>query len=102
MAEAHEERNGGWASSAAAWSADMADTGDWGRGAVLDGAMLARVRLSGAKTALDVGCGEGRFCRMLRAEGIAATGIDPTEAQIAHDRARARAPQGDYRLASAE
>jgi len=41
MAEADEDRNGGWASSAAAWIADMADTGDWGRGAVLDGAMLA-------------------------------------------------------------
>jgi len=100
MAEADEDRNGGWTDSAAAWIADMADTGDWGRRAVLDGPMLARVRLSGAKTALDVGCGEGRFCRMLRAEGIAPTGIDPTEALIEH--ARARAPQGDYRLGSAE
>jgi len=100
MAEADEDRNGGWTDSAAAWIADMAETGDWGRRAGLDGPMLARVRLSGAKTALDVGCGEGRFCRMLRAEGIAATGIDPTEALIEH--ARARDPQGDYRIASAE
>ena len=62
--------------------------------------MLARVARSGARTALDVGCGEGRFCRMLAAAGIAATGIDPTEALL--EAARARHPGGDYRRGQAE
>jgi len=90
----------GWEASAAAWIADMGETGDYSRQHILDAPMLDRARLSGARTALDVGCGEGRFCRMLRAEGIEATGIDPTPSLLAQ--ARARDPQGRYELAKAE
>jgi SAM-dependent methyltransferase len=54
----------------------------------------------GFRTALDIGCGEGRFCRMLQARGIATVGIDPTIALI--EAARERDPGGDYRLATAE
>ena len=49
---------------------------------------------------LDVGCGEGRFCRMLAARGIATTGVDPAAALIA--RAKALHPDGNYRVAPAE
>jgi 2-polyprenyl-3-methyl-5-hydroxy-6-metoxy-1,4-benzoquinol methylase len=33
-------------------------------------------------SALDVGCGEGRFCRMIREQGISTVGIDPTRALL--------------------
>jgi SAM-dependent methyltransferase len=90
----------GWDGSAAAWIHQMADEGDYGRKFVLDGPMLERVEDRGFGAALDVGCGEGRFCRMLRRLGITAVGIDPTAALI--ERARGLDPAGDYRLQAAE
>jgi SAM-dependent methyltransferase len=90
----------GWDQSAAAWINHLGPDGDYGRRYVLDAPMLALVRAGGFRRALDVGCGEGRFCRMLAAEGIATTGIDPTAALI--DRARELHPDGDYRVAAAE
>src|SRR5262245_17553475 len=62
--------------------------------------MMDRARSLGPRSVLDVGCGEGRFCRMLRAEGVQAIGIDPTEALL--DRARSSDPEGDYRTGRAE
>ncbi|MEG3146383.1 class I SAM-dependent methyltransferase [Sphingomonas sp. RT2P30] len=90
----------GWAESAAAWIASLGERGDFGRAYVLDRPMLERVARGGFATALDVGCGEGRFCRMLAERGIKATGIDPTEPLLAE--ARRRDPAGDYRLGRAE
>jgi SAM-dependent methyltransferase len=93
----------GWDSSAQAWIDSMGERGergDWGRQHVLDPVMMARVANGRFGNALDVGCGEGRFCRKLKAAGIAATGIDPTAAML--DVARARDPSGDYRLGNAE
>lgn len=88
----------GWDASAAAWIASQGEHGDKTRQYVLDAPMLAAAR--GHQRALDVGCGEGRFCRMLRAEAIGAVGIDPTERLIAE--ARARDLAGDYRIGRAE
>ncbi|MFY8208808.1 MAG: class I SAM-dependent methyltransferase, partial [Caulobacter sp.] len=86
--------DGGWKNSAKAWIADMGERGDYGRRFVLDAPMIARLRrLEGGK-ALDVGCGEGRFCRILRAEGFDPTGLDPTAELL--EAARARDPQGAY------
>jgi SAM-dependent methyltransferase len=90
----------GWDQSAQAWIASMGDRGDWGREHVLDPVMLGRLAGRRFECALDVGCGEGRFCRMLRAAGIAATGIDPTPALL--DRARMLDRGGDYRAGEAE
>lgn len=90
----------GWEESAEAWIADIGDQGDYGRVFVLDRPMMERARAGKFKRALDIGCGEGRFCRMLRQIGIEAVGIDPTEALIAH--ARQRNPEGDYRIGRAE
>lgn len=84
----------GWDDSAAAWIADMGEHGDFGRRYVLDPVMLPLALANGAKTALDVGCGEGRFCRMLAARGVTVTGIDPTPSLLGH--ARMRDPQGTY------
>ena len=92
--------NDGWAKSADAWVASQGEEGDFGRRWVMDAPMLERVRQRPFRRALDVGCGEGRFCRMLKAEGVAAVGIDPTAALIDH--ARRLDPGGDYRVEAAE
>ena len=89
----------GWDESAEAWIAAMGDLGDFGRRFVLDAPMMDRVRLRPHASALDVGCGEGRFCRMLQPLGIRTVGIDPTEALVA--RASALDPAGDYRVGTA-
>lgn len=90
----------GWDASAQAWIRVIGDDGDWGRRHVLDAPMLARVDAHAYRRAVDIGCGEGRFCRMLLARGIEAIGIDPTAALI--EQARRRDPAGDYRVAAAE
>jgi SAM-dependent methyltransferase len=90
----------GWERSARAWIAYMGERGDWGRENVLDPAMLGRLSGRHFERALDIGCGEGRFCRMLKAAGISATGVDPTPELI--EQARKRDPSGDYRLGRAE
>ncbi len=92
--------NNGWDGSAAAWIAAVGTDGDWGRQFVLDGPMLAQCTGRGFIRALDIGCGEGRFCRMLKTVGVSAVGIDPTIALIDH--ARRLDPIGDYRVAPAE
>lgn len=90
----------GWAESAEAWIASQGDKGDFARRFVLDRPMLALVRQGRHADALDVGCGEGRFCRLLNAEGVRAVGVDPTEGLIDH--ARRLDPEGDYRVGRAE
>jgi ubiquinone/menaquinone biosynthesis C-methylase UbiE len=90
----------GWEQSAGPWIASMGEKGDWGREHVLDPVMLERVSAGQFESALDVGCGEGRFCRLLKACRIPVVGIDPTEALLAQ--AMKRDPDGDYRLANAE
>jgi len=92
----------GWNASAAAWLSEIGASGegDWSRVAVLDAPMLARVDAGGFKRALDVGCGEGRFSRMLRARGLETIGIEPTAALRAE--AIKRDPAGTYIDARAE
>jgi len=92
--------SGGWANSAGAWIASMGERGDWGREHVLDPIMLGRASARRFERVLDVGCGEGRFCRMLKARDIPVVGIDPTEELLVQ--ARRRDPSGDYQLAKAE
>lgn len=89
-----------WDRSADAWIDVIGADGDWGRRHVLDAPMLARVSGRGFCDAIDIGCGEGRFCRMMQAEGLRTTGIDPTARLI--DQARRRDPAGDYRVERAE
>lgn len=88
----------GWSESAPAWIASI--DGDFSRHAVLDAPMLARVRAGGYGHALDVGCGEGRFCRMMRAAGVNVVGVDPIPLMV--ETAQARDPGGDYRVGRAE
>lgn len=67
-----------WDASAEAWIESLGAGGDFSRVAVLDRPMMAAVRQSGAQRALDVGCGEGRFCRMMAKAVPEVVGIDPT------------------------
>ena len=92
----------GWEESAAGWIADMGDAGDFGRRYVLDPVMLPLAIARAPRQVLDVGCGEGRFCRMLKQgpEAIPVTGIDPTAALISA--ARARDADGAYVQAGGE
>jgi SAM-dependent methyltransferase len=92
--------SGGWDYSAGAWIVAMGERGDWGREHVLDPIMLGRASARPFERVLDVGCGEGRFCRMLKTMDISVVGIDPTEELLMQ--ARRRDPSGDYRLARAE
>lgn len=89
-----------WDESAEAWIAEQGDAGDFSRQHVLDPAILPILRAGNFERALDVGCGEGRFCRVLRAEGIEPVGLDPTKALL--EQARRRDPGGRYVRASAE
>jgi SAM-dependent methyltransferase len=90
----------GWDESAQAWINVMGEEGDWGRRYVLDTPMLTRVRNGQYRNAVDIGCGEGRFCRMLHKLGIRSVGIDPTNSFI--ERARQQHAEGDYRVGRAE
>jgi len=92
----------GWNESASAWLSEIGagGEGDWSRVAVLDAPMLARVDAGGFTRALDVGCGEGRFSRMLRARGIETIGVEPTKAL--REAAQQRDPNGAYVEAVAE
>jgi SAM-dependent methyltransferase len=90
----------GWQASAGAWIASLGDHGDFGRRYILDPVMLPRALARAPATALDVGCGEGRFCRMLRRHGVDVTGVDPTPALLAA--ARRRDARGTYLEARAE
>lgn len=90
----------GWQASADAWIEEIGEQGDFGRRYVLDPILLPRALMRSPRNALDVGCGEGRFCRMLKLHEIAATGIDPTPAMIVA--ARKRDADGTYLEAAAE
>jgi SAM-dependent methyltransferase len=82
----------GWDASAQAWIDAIGD--DPNRNVLLDPEMLDVCGDVRGKRVLDVGCGEGRFCRMLAGRGAEATGIDPTPGLIAE--AERRGAAGAY------
>jgi len=57
--------NDGWETSAQAWIDSTGERGDW------DASTCSIPWWMIASNALDVGCGEGRFCRRLKAFGVA-------------------------------
>lgn len=76
----------GWVASADAW-AEYVDV-DPHRTLLLDPVMLDLCGDVDGKTVLDIGCGEGRFARMLAARGARVLGLDPTLGLIARARER--------------
>lgn len=72
-----------WEDSAAAWIDAQGAHGDFSRRRVLDAPMLARVLGRSPRSLLDLGCGEGRFCRFLDGEVDQLVGLDPSPSLIA-------------------
>ncbi|MEO9469621.1 class I SAM-dependent methyltransferase [Parasphingorhabdus sp.] len=89
----------GWVKSADAWIASMGEQGDWTRRTFLDAVMLDRATAVGGRF-LDVGCGEGRFVRMLQDRGMSGSGIDPVPSLI--ETAQERDSRGDYAVGFGE
>jgi ubiquinone/menaquinone biosynthesis C-methylase UbiE len=84
--------DGGWSASASAWLKFQDDGADVARTKLLDGIMLRLAGDVAGKRILDVGCGEGRFMRMLAQRGARAVGIDPTLELVAAARDRGSGP----------
>lgn len=89
-----------WDTSAEAWISIQGTEGDWGRRHVLDRPMMDRVTRQAFDRALDIGCGEGRFCRMMKSAGLDAVGVDPTYRLI--EQAQSLDEGGDYRVGCAQ
>ncbi|QBF33898.1 bifunctional 2-polyprenyl-6-hydroxyphenol methylase/3-demethylubiquinol 3-O-methyltransferase UbiG [Thalassococcus sp. S3] len=82
----------GWDHSAPGWLAHMGEGGDPTRLHIFDAPMLDALPETGR--ALDIGCGEGRFCRMMRARGLDPVGLDPTQKLL--EAARQKDPESTY------
>lgn len=95
-----DSNENGWESSASSWIELSSDGGDFSRKHVLDAPMLGRVQALNPAKALDVGCGEGRFCRKLKLLGWNTHGIDPVDAMISA--AKRNHPSGNYTVGFAE
>lgn len=77
----------GWSYSARAYI-EFQDRGDVNRTLLLDPVMLRLCGDVAGTRVLDIGCGEGRFCRMLGKRGASTVGIDPIEEMVATARER--------------
>jgi len=88
-----------WIASADAW-VEFVDGIDPNREYVLDPVMDAKTDDVEGLRVLDVGCGEGRFCRKLSERGALTVGIDPTVVLL--ETARERHPGGEYVESGAE
>ena len=94
--ELSERLHSQWVESAQDWI----DTDQAVRTGMLDSWMFDALGNVGGKSAIDIGCGEGRFSRLLSQLGATVTGVDLTEALIA--RARAMSTGEAYILGDAE
>ena len=86
-----------WAAFAPEWIERMASAGDRAREGVLDDWMLDVVGDVSGRSVIDLGCGEGRFCRMLASRGARTLGVDLQPAFVEHARSLA-GPSETYEL----
>lgn len=95
MTELAEEGAASWEAIADGWAERVRTGSDASRVYILDDAHLAMVGDVAGLRALDAGCGEGRFARMLAELGAKVTGIDfsPRMIELAVEEER-RAPLG--------
>jgi ubiquinone/menaquinone biosynthesis C-methylase UbiE len=91
--EAQREAAAGWEASAEAYIA-FQDAEDRNRTMLLDPVMLDLCGDVRGTRVLDIGCGEGRFCRMLAQRGASCVGIDLTPAMVRAARERQAAARG--------
>ena len=95
--ELRERLHSQWTESAQDWI----ETDQAVRTGMLDRWMLSALGNVSAKSVIDIGCGEGRFCRLLSQLGATVTGVDLTDPFI--ERARALASEGEtYLIGDAE
>jgi ubiquinone/menaquinone biosynthesis C-methylase UbiE len=73
-----------WRESANAWIKDQSQSGDWSRRVILDPNLEAILPNLTNKQVLDLGCGEGRYARILKSKGAIVTGVDPVPEFISH------------------
>jgi ubiquinone/menaquinone biosynthesis C-methylase UbiE len=100
MDQQHRDAAEGWDYSAVAYTA-LQDVGDKNRTVLLDPVMLDQCGDVDGLRMLDLGCGEGRFSRMLAERGARAIGIDLT-AEMARTAQRRRVGSDGYLRATAE
>ena len=105
MAEGSSTLEGAAAIQADLWGERARDWADvlegWsGWGIPLYRHILERVPVGGGTRVLDVGCGAGRFCRMVADRGAEVAGIDATAPLV--EIARERNPDGDLRVGDME
>jgi SAM-dependent methyltransferase len=90
----------GWEQSAGAYIA-FQDRQDPNRTILLDPVMLRLCGDAAGRRMLDLGCGEGRFCRMLGGRGARTVGLDLTR-QMVEAAASRDAGRGSYIRSGAE
>lgn len=88
-----------WDDSARAYIA-FQDGIDPNRALLLDPVMLEQCGDVSGRRVLDLGCGEGRFGRMLSARGAEVAGIDPTREMVQTARRRASGREAHVRAAA--
>lgn len=76
--------SGEWAAFAPEWIDRMAERRDSAREGLLDDWMLEVLGDVSGRSVIDLGCGEGRFCRMLAARGARTLGVDLQPAFVEH------------------
>lgn len=93
---------GRWGPLFGARARDWAETweGPGGWGTPVYEHVLDRARIGVGSSALDCGCGAGRFARMAADRGASVAGIDAAQELI--DIAKERTPDGDFRVGDLE
>ena len=87
-----------WAERARDWADVMEGWNGWGVPVYRH--VLERIPVGRESSVLDVGCGAGRFCRIVADRGARVSGLDATSALI--EIARERNPDGDFRVGDME
>ena len=105
MAEVEQSAKGSAAAQAELWGERARDWADvmegWdGWGVPVYRHVLERVTVGRDTPVLDIGCGAGRFCRMVADRGARVSGLDATPALL--EIAAERIPDGDFRLGDME
>lgn len=105
MADVEERAKGSGTAQAELWGVRARDWADvmegWnGWGLPVYRHVLERFPVGRDTSVLDIGCGAGRFCRIVADRGGKVSGLDATPALV--EIARERIPDGDFRVGDME